>query len=458
MCYKDVDWGVLPGDVWQRVTDFLGPVEDPADLYTGVPVHKAKISKVGDFRYVARGLRLHAAHIREIDCSSEMTLSLENCQLISSVFQLKPSMQVLRLPRTIKDPVSIAPGLSTLCDAVAKSNLCVLDLTGHNFGPKGTCFIANLLMETFTLQELNLNDCGLGPQDGKRLADAVANNKSLLKLDLSSNYDLFIEGSAPMARALIANTTLQTLALGGNRLSYDGIKCIAEALKHNTSLHHLDLHWVNLGPQGARAIASVLSFNNSLEQLQLGGNEIGPEGVVFIAEALQLNQGLLTLDLSRNRLGAQGISAIGDGLSHNTTLRALNLKVNNLKPDSAYAITHLLGSCTHLHKLDLSWNLFGPQGGKAIGEGLAVNHSLQELILTTCDLKYGGGLPIVEGLNANSTLKVLDVTTNNMDYKSVTLLAQTFHAHRSLHTLLVSEGNFIRQEDIALIQTKATCC
>ena len=74
------------------------------------------------------------------------------------------------------------------------------------------------------------------------IAEAVKHNKTLLSLNLDSNFakDISIECLTEMIKE---NNTLKSLSLQDNHFHEEGIKCLYDAAKHyNQSLFQLNLH------------------------------------------------------------------------------------------------------------------------------------------------------------------------------------------------------------------------
>jgi len=168
-----------------------------------------------------------------------------------------------------------------------------------------------------------------------RLCEALAQNTSIVLLDLENNF-IGCEGAIALAQltmmtslnvssngigkdgavALAENTTLKLLNLGSNGLEPGD----AMTLAGNDTLTSLDLSYNDLCEDDAFAFAK----NATLTLLSLRGNSIGPEGAVELA----YNDTLRSLDISYNRTG-------GDCAQHfseeNTTLMSLNVEGNEMR-------------------------------------------------------------------------------------------------------------------------------
>ena len=91
--------------------------------------------------------------------------------------------------------------------------------------------------------------------------------------------------------------------LGNNHINDKGASFIAEAIAQSKSLVTVDLSLNSIGDVGASAVAEAIKQNKSLTTVDLGHNEIGDVGAVAIAEAVAQNKSLLTtVNLRRNAI------------------------------------------------------------------------------------------------------------------------------------------------------------
>ena len=101
--------------------------------------------------------------------------------------------------------------------------------------------------------------------------DALADNKSLIELDLRNN-DINHVGGSELASALKRNTTLRAI----------GKKNKSRFLFQNRKFSLLtfeDLRWNNVGLIGGRALLVLCETNATIDDLQLIGNNI-PEDIM----------------------------------------------------------------------------------------------------------------------------------------------------------------------------------
>ncbi|XP_078093734.1 ran GTPase-activating protein 1b isoform X2 [Mustelus asterias] len=175
----------------------------------------------------------------------------------------------------------------------AGAQLTQLDLSDNAFGPDGVRSIETLLKSKvcYTLQELRLNNCGMGIGGGQILAAA-----------LSECHSLSSAMGKPMA--------LKVFVAGRNRLENEGAIALADAFKTLKTLQNIEV--INFGDclvrsEGALAIAeAVKSGLPNLKELNLSFGEIQKDAAVTVAEAVEHKSLLEKLDLNGNCLGVEG--------------------------------------------------------------------------------------------------------------------------------------------------------
>ena len=166
--------------------------------------------------------------------------------------------------------------------------------------------------KTCTLEHIELRNCYIGPEEAQHLAQALCVNTSVKTLNLSRNL-LSYEGAKALAEMLgengaessgTVNTTLEHVDLKGCRIGRVGAQHLAQALCVNTSVKTLDLSHNPLDDEGAKALAEMLggngaessgTVNTTLEHVDLSWCRIGPVGAQHLAQALCVNTSVKTL-------------------------------------------------------------------------------------------------------------------------------------------------------------------
>ncbi|XP_035766702.1 ran GTPase-activating protein 1a [Neolamprologus brichardi] len=181
----------------------------------------------------------------------------------------------------------IPPALNSLGDALmlAGARLTVLDLSDNAFGPDGVKGIENLLKSStcYTLQELRLNNCGMGVGGGKILAASLIYNHK----------------KSSAAGSPLSLKVFQILSVS------------SQALKHLRSIQVINFGDCLVRPEGAKAIAvSVSEGLPILKELNLSYGEITEDAALVVAQAVKDKDQLEKLDLNGNCIGEDGCRAL----------------------------------------------------------------------------------------------------------------------------------------------------
>ncbi|TWW69517.1 Ran GTPase-activating protein 1 [Takifugu flavidus] len=229
----------------------------------------------------------------------------------------------------------IPAALISLGDSLmlAGARLTILDLSDNAFGPDGVKGIEKLLKSSacYTLQELRLNNCGMGIGGGKILAASLVEcyEKSSkegaplsLKVFVAGRNRLENDGATALAQAFQMMGSLEEVHMPQNGINYPGITALAKAMQHNTGLRILNLNDNTFTEKGAVAMAQALKYLNSIQvinfgdclELNLSFGEITEEAALEVARAIKDKSQLEKLDLNGNCLGVDGCKALIDSL------------------------------------------------------------------------------------------------------------------------------------------------
>ncbi|XP_054892082.1 ran GTPase-activating protein 1a isoform X2 [Poeciliopsis prolifica] len=250
----------------------------------------------------------------------------------------------------------IPPALNSLGDALmlAGARLTVLDLSDNAFGPDGVKGIEKLLKSTscFTLQELRLNNCGMGIGGGKILA------ASLTQCHKQSS-----EKNEPLS--------LKVFVAGRNRLENDGATALAQAFQLMGSLEEVHMPQNGINHPGVTALASAMQHNPGLRILNLNDNTFTEKGAVAMAQALKHLHSIQVINFGDCLVRPEGAKAIAESVSEGLpVLKELNMSYGEITADAALAVVEAVKNKDQLEKLDLNGNYLGEDGCKAVKDGM----------------------------------------------------------------------------------------
>ncbi|NXG61259.1 RAGP1 protein, partial [Hemiprocne comata] len=248
----------------------------------------------------------------------------------------------------------IPPALISLGDALitAGAHLVELDLSDNAFGPDGVRGFEALLKSPvcYTLQELKLNNCGMGIGGGKILATALkeCHRKSSAQ-------------GKPLA--------LKVFVAGRNRLENDGATALAEAFGIIGTLEEVHMPQNGINHPGITALAQAFAINPLLKVINLNDNTFTEKGAVAMAETLKALRQIEVINFGDCLVRSKGAVAIADAVKEGLNkLKELNLSFCEIKRDAALTVAEAIEDKAELEKLDLNGNCLGEEGCEQLQE------------------------------------------------------------------------------------------
>ncbi|KAJ1528260.1 T-complex-associated testis-expressed protein 1, partial [Cladochytrium tenue] len=140
-------------------------------------------------------------------------------------------------------------------------------------------------------------------------------------LDAGMDYDRRLYGmtqndAVSLCAGVKGSRTLRCLVVQSAEIDDDRARLLANALLENKSLRKLDVSHNRIGDAGATALAGVLATPTAapLEELELGNNRVGAAGAAALGRALARRRRLRRLGVRMNTLGDSGGAALLAGL------------------------------------------------------------------------------------------------------------------------------------------------
>lgn len=233
-------------------------------------------------------------------------------------------------------------GAVAVADALARnSKVTRVDLSLNDIQDKGTAAVAKLLEINSLIVDVNLSENKIGKDGADAIANMLTSNDSLRHLDLSRN-SLNDERIQLFANVVQTEDALETLDLSHNSFSTKAGEYLGEMIRKNSSLTKLSLGWNHFGDAGSQPLCVGLKENRTLEQVDLCWNDIGHKGAAYIADALEYNGRLLELNINNNHITDRGMEKIGRGLEANDTLRVLKVGFNLITEAGACSLLRSL--------------------------------------------------------------------------------------------------------------------
>ncbi|XP_020386892.2 ran GTPase-activating protein 1b [Rhincodon typus] len=252
----------------------------------------------------------------------------------------------------------IPPALISLGDALmsAGAQLTQLDLSDNAFGPDGVRSIEVLLKSQvcYTLQELRLNNCGMGIGGGQILAAALSECHRLssalgkpmaLKVFIAGRNRLENEGAIALADAFKSIGTLEEVHMTQNGINHPGITALAKAFTENQHLRVINLNDNTFTEKGAVAMAETLKALHNIEVINFGDCLVRSEGALAIAEAVKSGlQNLKELNLSFGEIRKNAAITVAEAVEHKYLLEKLDLNGNCLGEEGCDQLKEVMDS------------------------------------------------------------------------------------------------------------------
>ncbi|EDW78043.1 uncharacterized protein Dwil_GK24798 [Drosophila willistoni] len=286
------------------------------------------------------------------------TLGVEAAMAIGEGLKLHPEFRKALwknlFTRRLKSEIPLA--LNHLGSGLieAKAHLTVLDLSDNALGPNGMKGLETFLRSPvcYSLQELHLHNCGLGPEGGSMLSSALldlhANAKKAgtplqLRVFVAGRNRLENVGAAALAKAFKVLQTLEEIVLMQNSIYHDGVSVLAESFKANTHLRVINMNDNTFAVKGAAKMAEVFEHTPLLREINFGDCLMKTDGAYHFAEALEGNNGNLeVVDLSFNDINSDGGLVIITAMQSKPKLTYLNLDGNCFGHEGCAQIIELM--------------------------------------------------------------------------------------------------------------------
>uniref|UniRef100_A0A8C3B0J0 Ran GTPase activating protein 1b n=1 Tax=Cyclopterus lumpus TaxID=8103 RepID=A0A8C3B0J0_CYCLU len=230
------------------------------------------------------------------------TLGVDAARAIAKALESKDLLQVCYWSDMFTGRLrsEIPTALRCLGGALMSSGarLTDLDLSDNAFGPDGLKGIEQLLKSPscHTLQELRLNNCGMGIGGGKILAEALIEGHSQssaygaplkLRVFIAGRNRLENEGASALANAFQLMGSLEEVHMPQNGINHAGVVALASAMQHNPELRVLNFNDNTFTKRGTLAMAQALRHLRNVQVINFGDCLVRSEGAIALAAVLR---------------------------------------------------------------------------------------------------------------------------------------------------------------------------
>jgi Ran GTPase-activating protein 1 len=278
----------------------------------------------------------------------------------------------------------------------ADARLTELDMSDNAFGPIGVEGLAALLRSSscYALDELRLNNNGLGITGGKLLASALTDcyNSSkkigkplALKVFVAGRNRLENDGAQALAEVFKMIGTLEEITMPQNGIYHEGVSALSDAFIHNKNLQKLNLNDNTIGEKGAKAIAKVLPHLQNLKEINFGDCLLKTAGAILLANVLASgHSNLEELNLGHNEIRIKGGIQLIKALSNKLKLKVLNINGNQFGEGGRVQIEDEIKNIGKLNTLgSLSEDESDDSEDESSEEACVIESDMEEEIIET---------------------------------------------------------------------------
>ncbi|KAK3099147.1 hypothetical protein FSP39_000136 [Pinctada imbricata] len=349
---------------------------------------KTKVDEQYELNFKGRGLKLNTAEdakdiIKEIEECRTMTalrlegntMGVEAAEAIAKAIQKHPEFKRALWSDmfTGRLKTEIPKALQFLGDSMIQAGvgLVELDLSDNAFGPNGVVGLVDFIKSPscYTLQELRLNNNGLGIGGGKMLAESLtechkrsmeAGKPFCLKVFISGRNRLENDGAMALAKVFKLVGTLEEVAMPQNGIYHPGITALADAFSQNPRLKILNLSDNTFTQAGAKSMAKVLPKLQEIEVINFSDCLLKTEGALALSKALKEGHTKLKeLNLYGNEINKTGANAVAENMENKPALLRLDLNCNMLGEEG---VDEVRGTMEAMGKLDALASLSEDEG------------------------------------------------------------------------------------------------
>lgn len=233
----------------------------------------------------------------DYDTVEEITLSgnsygKEACEYIASLLEketpklTKINFNDIFVGRKLDE---LPKSLEVLAKSIKNKKIEYLDLSHNAFGPAGISSFDFLLKEMSTLKVLKITNCGLGPEGGEMIANALKENKELKLEQFSAGRDrLENKGIKRLSEVFSEMKSLKVIEIPQNGIKKEGMLSLMEALKANfETLREVYIHDNWIKNEAVDKLVEFLLKSNKLERLNISDSDMGNEAVLLIMKAMK---------------------------------------------------------------------------------------------------------------------------------------------------------------------------
>ena len=281
------------------------------------------------------------------------TLGAPACAALAPLLSTQKQLHTAQLADIFTSRLlsEIPPALSSLLTALLPlEKLESVDLSDNAFGLNTVAPLESFLSQHVPLRHLILNNNGLGPEAGTKVANALSE---------------LAERKAEARNQGRNVPDLETVICGRNRLETGSMAAWARAFRaHKRGIRVVKMVQNGIRPEGIVTLLSPqgLGACEDLQIVDLQDNTFTALGVKALATVLPRWKGLRELGLGDLLLGAKGMGMVCEALGQgeNKELRVLRVQYNEIDSRAVKKLVQVLemGKLERLRRVELNGNKF----------------------------------------------------------------------------------------------------
>ncbi len=228
--------------------------------------------------------------------------------------------------------------ISSLYAGIGCMNLQSLTLCNFIIAPEAAEILAKLVTNNQSLQYANFDKlCS----DGIRILCSSIRSCSLEKLSLSCN-SIGPEAGQYLAHLINNNCSIQEVLLDDNQLGSEGIVALTKGIC-NCCVKSMDISYNNIGPGVGAVLAKLINNNQSMNVINLCYNNINSDDIIALSTNLK-RCSLENINLSHNDISSDAEEALVDLITNNK-IKCMDLSVNNLSSKCIRKLEACIQNC-----------------------------------------------------------------------------------------------------------------
>ena len=201
------------------------------------------------------------------ECAKRLSSAISQLENLTSV-----NYRDLFVSRLKEDlPIS----LKYLMESLSNKKISFLDLSDNAFGPTAIPSFDFFLKTATSLEHLELENNGLGPEGAEMVCNALLQNE---------------------------NIKLKTIKINRNRLEEKGALSLAKVISKMKSLEHLELFQNGISSKGMKEIFLSLKENKNIKIIKINDN-FTKESIQNLIEIIPELKSLKIIDISDSLIG-----------------------------------------------------------------------------------------------------------------------------------------------------------